>query len=149
MMDIIIFVMKISLSPDEFKETLISHHPNDPIFNDDVILLFGKRVCAGCLFAYPTALLTWYFLRPEGYVAIVVSIFLAIISQSRHFIHNRQINFFFRIIAGIAMGFGFGGLLWALNRHNIWAILLLLISAGTYAAIKYHTMRQKWSQKKF
>lgn len=140
--------MKISLSPDEFKELLISHHPDDPVFNDDVILLFGKRVCAGCLLAYPTAFLTWYFLRPEGYEAIVISILLAIISQGRRFINNREINFFFRFIAGIALGFGFGGLLWALNTHNISAILLLLLSAGTYAAIKYYLMKRKWSLKK-
>ena len=141
--------MKISLSPDEFKEILISHHPNDPIFNDDVILLYGKRVCAGCLFAYPTAILTWYFLRPEGFVAIVVSILLAIISQCRRLINNRQINFFFRFIAGIALGFGFGSLLWALNTNNVCAILLLSISAGTYAVIKYHSMKEKWLLKKF
>ena len=136
--------MKISLSPDEFKEILISHHPNDPIFNDDVILLFGKRVCAGCLFAYPTALLTWFFFRPAGNEAIVVSILLAIISQGRRFFKNRRINFFFRFIAGIALGFGFGGLLWALDTQNTGAILVLLFSAGTYTAIKYHSMREKF-----
>lgn len=148
MVDIIIFVMKISLSPDEFKEILISHHPNDPIFNDDVILLFGKRVCAGCLFAYPTALITWILIRPQGFESIVIAILLAVISQTRRFIHEREINFLFRIVAGIALGFGFGGLLWALNTQNIFAILLLLISAGTYAVIKYHSMREKWSLKK-
>jgi len=133
--------MKISLSPKDFKEILLSHHPNKPCFNDDVVILFGKRICAGCLFAYPTALLTWFFLRPEGYEAIVISIFLAIISQGRRIISNRYVNFFFRFIAGISLGFGIGGLIWGISTFNIFAISLIILSGIVYAFIKYRSMR--------
>lgn len=48
---------KVDLSWDEFKELLISHHPNCKQFDDDVIRLFGHRVCEGCLLSYGGALI--------------------------------------------------------------------------------------------
>jgi hypothetical protein len=34
--------MRVSLSPQDFKELLLSHHPYRPCFDDDVIVLFGR-----------------------------------------------------------------------------------------------------------
>jgi uncharacterized membrane protein len=141
--------MKISLSPAEFTELLLSHHPNKPCFNDDIIIIFRRRICAGCLFAYPTAFIIWLLFKHEGFESIVIAILLAIISQTRRFIHQREINFLFRIVAGIALGFGFGGLLWALNTHNVFAVLLITLSAVIYAVIKYHSMREKFYKKSY
>jgi hypothetical protein len=58
--------MRVSLSPQEFKELLLSHHPNLPCFNDDVIIIFGRRICAGCLLGYPPAFSVLILLQPSG-----------------------------------------------------------------------------------
>lgn len=142
--------MKISMSPEEFQELIISHHPNHPCFNDDVVTLFGHRVCAGCLFAYPTALFVLVFFRPTGFEAIISAICLAIISQARQVIDYREINFFFRFIAGVALGFGAGGLIWAVRTQDLLAAVLILISGIAYASIRYLTMKRRievWQKK--
>lgn len=135
--------MKISLSPNDFWELILSHHPNNPCFDDDVIILFGHRVCAGCLFAYPTALFVLIFFRPTGFEAIITAISLAIISQARQLIDYREINFFFRFIAGVALGFGAGGLIWAIRTQDLLAAVLIFISGIIYASIRYLTMKRK------
>lgn len=137
--------MKVSLSPEEFRDILLSHHPDDPRFDDDVVILFGKRICAGCLFGYPAAFVTWYFLRPAGYEAIAISILLAIISQGRRLINNRHINFLFRSIAGIALGFGVGGLIWGISTSDIFAISLIILCGLLYAYIRYCSMKSHFN----
>ena len=138
------------MGPEEFWELILSHHPDYPCFDDDVVTLFGHRICAGCLFAYPTALFILVFFRPTGFAAIFAAIFLAIISQARQLINNRGINFFFRFIAGIALGFGAGGLIWAIQTQDLMAAFLIIISGMAYALIRYLTMKrriEKWRKK--
>ncbi|PKL64096.1 MAG: hypothetical protein CVV32_10590 [Methanomicrobiales archaeon HGW-Methanomicrobiales-3] len=135
--------MKISLSPNDFWELILSHHPNNPCFDDDVIILFGRRICAGCLFAYPTALVVLLAFRPTGPEAIIAAIALAIISQTRQLIDNRNLNFGLRFVAGIALGCGAGGLLWAVQAQNIPAVLLIFLFGSIYAIIRYYSMKAR------
>jgi len=137
--------MKISLDSKKFNEILLSHHPDLPCFKDDVVFILGKRVCAGCLFAYPTAILFWFFLRPEGFESIIIAIALAIISQTRRLGHNRYLNFLFRFIAGVALGFGLGGFLWAITSRDMLGIIVIIAGGSVYAMIKYFSMRRKLS----
>jgi len=137
--------MKISLDPKEFNEILLSHHPDLPCFKDDVVVIFGRRICAGCLFAYPAAILFWFFFRPEGFESIIIAIALAIISEARRFCENRYLNFFFRFIAGIALGFGLGGFLWAIRYHDMTGIIIVIAGGCVYAMIKYFSMQKKLS----
>jgi uncharacterized membrane protein YgaE (UPF0421/DUF939 family) len=94
------------------------------------------------LLAYPTAAVTWFLVKPEGFESIFIAIILAVISQTRQFIKHRHVNFLFRMDAGVALGFGFGGLLWALKTHNTSVIMLIIISGVTYALIKYYSMKE-------
>jgi hypothetical protein len=135
--------MKVSLSPQDFKELLLSHHPNRPCFDNDVIILFGRRICAGCLFAYPTALAVLLIFNPFGMNSIFIALILAVISQFRRLTKNRVIQNFFRFIAGIALGFGLGGVYWAVINGQWFMVILLIIGAGLYALLKVQSMKRK------
>lgn len=135
--------MRMSLNPQEFKELLLSHHPNLPCFADDVIILFNRRVCAGCLLAYPTALLVLIILQPSGYESILLALVFALLSQLRRCTKVLFIQHLCRIVAGLALGFGLGGAYWAfINGHWI-AILLLFLGAGIYIILKAYSMKTK------
>lgn len=135
--------MRISLNPQEFKELLISHHPNLPCFDDDVIILFNRRVCAGCLLAYPTALFILIFLKPSGYESIFFAIIFALLSQIRRLTKVRIIQHLCRVLAGIALGFGVGGGYWAITNDQWFAVLLLILGAGIYILLKAYSIKTK------
>jgi hypothetical protein len=136
-------IMKISLDPAGFWDLALSHHPDLPCFDDDVVILYGKRICAGCLFAYPTALLVLFFFRPSGYESIIISILFASFSMSRKLIRNRYINFFFRLVAGVALGFGVGGLIWAIQNHQVFAMVIIASGGCIYGIIRFFSMKRK------
>ncbi len=140
--------MRVSLNPQEFKELLLSHHPNIPCFNDDVIVLFNRRICAGCLLAYPTALLVLILLKPSGYDSIFFAVIFALLSQLRRLSKIIIIQHACRIVAGIALGFGLGGGYWAIVNDQWVAVLILVISAGIYVLLKAHSIKNKLSNKK-
>jgi hypothetical protein len=135
--------MRISLNPQEFKELLLSHHPNQPCFRDDVIILFNRRICAGCLFAYPTAILVLILLKPSGYESIFFALVFTLISQFRRFSKSLMIQHLCRIIAGIALGFGLGGAYWAIINDKWFAVLLLVFGAGIYILLKAYSISNK------
>jgi hypothetical protein len=135
--------MRVSLSPQDFRELLLSHHPNRPCFDDDVIILFGRRICAGCLFAYPTALLILLIFNPSGMDSIFIALILAGVSQFRRLTKNRALQNFFRVIAGIALGFGLGGAYWAVTNGQWFMVILLIMGAGLYASLKVQSMKRK------
>jgi len=135
--------MRMSLNPQEFKELLLSHHPNLPCFNDDVIMLFNRRVCAGCLLAYPTALLVFILLKPSGYDSIFFALAFALLSQFRRLSKNIIIQNLCRIVAGIALGFGLGGVYWAFITGQWFAVLLLIAGAGIYIISKAYSIKTK------
>lgn len=134
--------MKISLSPGEFSELLLSHHPDDPCFDDDIIKIFNKRICAGCLLAYPTAFIILLLLKPGGLESIIFALVLTIISQLRRFSQSRKVKMFFRFVAGIGLGFGIGGMLWVINTQNWPLFLLLLLGAGFYGFLKIYYIKR-------
>lgn len=140
--------MRISLNPQEFKEILLSHHPNLPCFNDDVIILFNRRVCAGCLLAYPTALLVLVLLKPSGYESIFFALVFALISQLRRLSKVRIIQHLCRVLAGIALGFGLGGGYWAITNGQWLAVLLLILGAGIYIILKAYSIKTKLTSNK-
>ena len=135
--------MRMSLNPQEFKELLISHHPNLPCFDDDVIILFNRRVCAGCLLAYPTALFILIFLKPSGYESIFFTIMFALLSQLRRLSKVLIIQHVCRVLAGIALGFGIGGGYWAITNGRWFAVLLLISGAGIYILSKAYSIKTK------
>ena len=134
--------MRISLSPEDFKELLLSHHPDLPCFDDDVVVLFNRRICAGCLFAYPTALIVFFIVRPEGIGSIALALVVAAISQLRRLTKNGFVRHLFRITAGIALGFGIGGGYWAVTTGNWLLVLVLASGACMYALMKALSMKR-------
>ncbi len=135
--------MRMSLNPQEFKELLLSHHPNRPCFDDDVIVLFNRRLCAGCLLAYPTALLVLIFLKPSGYESIFFALLFALLSQLRRLTKVLIIQHLCRVLAGIALGFGIGGGYWAITNGQWLAVLLLISGAGIYILSKTYSIKKK------
>ncbi len=135
--------MRGSLNPQEFKELLLSHHPDLPCFNNDVIILFNRRICAGCFLAYPTAFLVLIFLRPSGYESIFLSLAFGLISQLRRLSKVLIIQHLCRIVAGIALGFGLGGLYWAIINGQWVAVLFLVSGAGIYILSKAYSVKTK------
>lgn len=133
----------MSLNPQEFKELLLSHHPILPCFNDDVILLFKRRVCAGCLLAYPTALVVLILLKPSGYESIFFALVFALLSQLRRLSKNLIIQHLCRIVAGIALGFGLGGGYWAIINGQWLAVGVLVAGAGIYIISKAYSIKSK------
>jgi hypothetical protein len=135
--------MKVSLSPTDFKELLLSHHPNLPCFNDDVIILFNRRICAGCLLAYPTALAIFFLLRPAGIDSIIIALLLAALSQLRRLTKNPLIQNFFRMIAGIALGFGIGGGYSAIITNDWLLVMALAAGSCVYTLLKVRSIKHK------
>ena len=140
--------MRMSLNPQEFKELLISHHPNRPCFDDDVIILFNRRVCAGCLLAYPTALIILIFLKPSGFESIFFALMFALLSQLRRLSKDLIIQNLCRVLAGIALGFGIGGGYWAITNGQWFAVLLLISGAGIYVLSKAYSIKTKLTSEK-
>lgn len=135
--------MRVSLSPQEFRELLLAHHPDLPAFKNDVIVIAGRRVCAGCLLGYPAALGTLVLLRPSGFESIPAALLLALVSQLRKVSGTTTIQHLGRILAGVALGFGLGGAWWA-AVNGVWAALLLLAAgAGIYLFIRVWSMKRE------
>jgi hypothetical protein len=141
--------MRVSLNPEEFKELLLSHHPNFPCFNDDVIVIFNRRVCAGCLLAYPTALGVLILFRPSGYESIFLALGFAILSQLRRLSKNVIIQHLCRFIAGIALGFGLAGGYWAIINDKWLLVAALILGAGIYVISKAYSIKSKLNCKEF
>ena len=135
--------VRVSLSPQEFRELLLSHHPNQPCFDDDIIVLFNKRICAGCLLAYPTAVLILFLFRPSGIESIYIALIFAVFSQIRRLSKNIILQHFCRIIAGITLGFGVGGGYWALMNGQWLAVFLLILGALGYTLSKTYSIKNK------
>ena len=135
--------MRVSLNPQQFKELLLSHHPNLPCFNDDVIVIFNRRVCAGCLLAYPTALGVLILFHPSGYESIIIALGFALLSQLRRLSQNVNVKHLCRFIAGIALGFGLGGAYWAIINDKWLLVAALMIGAGIYGILKAYSIKSK------
>jgi len=119
-------MFRVSLGPDEFKELLLSHHPNMACFDEDVILIKKHRVCLGCLTTWPLALIIFFVFLPIYSQAVYLAILFFCISQLRRLIKNRKIQIFLRLFSGLAVGFGFGGFIWAIFNNQFYLILLLI-----------------------
>lgn len=135
--------LRVSLNPQEFRELLLSHHPNMPCFDDEVIILFHRRVCAGCLLAYPTSLLVLFMFHPFGLESVLFALLFAGISQIRRLSKNIIVNHGCRLLAGIALGFGIGGGFWALINSQWFAVFALSIGAIVYLILKVWSIKTK------
>ena len=135
--------MRASLSPQEFRELLLSHHPDLPGFKNDVIVVCNRRICAGCLLGYPVALFTLLLLRPSGIESIVFSLGFALLSQFRRLSNSRVVWHLGRIVAGIALGFGLGGAWWAYMNAEWYALLFLAAGAGIYLLLRAWSMKRE------
>jgi hypothetical protein len=138
--------LRVSMSPQEFRELLLSHHPDLPCFDDDIIVLFNRRICAGCLMAYPTALLVLLCFRPTSIESVYLALAFAVVSQIRRLRKNIIVQHLCRIIAGIALGFGIGGGYWAIVNGQWLIVVLLLCGAVAYTLLKAVSIRDKFTR---
>jgi len=83
-------------------------------------------------------------MRPTGTGSIIIALLLAAVSQFRRLTKNRVIQHFFRLVAGIALGFGLGGGYWAVTSGRWFMVILLLCGAGLYALCKIRSMKRAW-----
>ncbi len=127
---------RVSIGPAQFRELLLSHHPDHPSFDNDIIRIQGRRICAGCLLAYPAALFVLVLFHPTGIGSVLLALLLAALSLLRRFTTQASVQHGFRVLAGIALGFGIGGGIWAVEQGR-WAVCLVLVAgAVAYAGIK-------------
>lgn len=139
--------MRIFPISQKYKELLLSHHPDLPCFQDDVIIRFNRRICAGCLLGYPAAIITLMIFQPFWQEGIFLSLFFALISQTRRLSpRNRLLQHYCRILAGIALGFGFGGLVWAFAYQQWFWGALLVFGALFYFGMRIIIMKKKIDQ---
>lgn len=138
--------MRASLSPQEFWELTLSHHPDLPCFKDDVITLLNHRICAGCLFGYPTAIMVLFLFRPSGYESIIAAIIIASISQLRRLFQNVWIRHVGRFFAGIALGCGLGGAYWGLSNSQWPAVILIFLGGLVYLAFKIYSVKKVFQE---
>jgi hypothetical protein len=50
---------------------------------------------------------------------------------------------FFRFIAGIGLGFGIGGMLWAINNQDVLLFFVLILGAGLYGFLKIKSIENE------
>jgi len=115
-------------------------------FENDVVIINNRRVCEGCLFAYPTALITatlLFFLGITGATTIYAAIVIAAVSQARRLTKNAWFRRFCKVLAGVALGFGITGLFWAAAAEQYFWIGLILFGACTYAVARYYYIKKK------
>lgn len=74
--------------------------------------------------------------------SIIIALLLAAVSQFRRLTKNRVIQNFFRLAAGIALGFGLGGGYWAVTSGLWFMVILLLCGAGLYGLFKIQSMKR-------
>jgi fatty acid desaturase len=120
-------MFRVSLGPDEFNELLLSHHPNMKCFDEDVLVIKGHRICLGCLTTWPLAIIVFCIFLPIYQNGIYFALIFFVISQFRKLFKKKKIQIFFRLFSGLAVGFGLGGLIWAVNNNQFFLIILLLI----------------------
>ncbi|MEM3370064.1 MAG: hypothetical protein QXE90_04425 [Candidatus Micrarchaeia archaeon] len=135
--------MKTSLAPNEFIELMLSHHPDCQCFKDDVFVICGRRICNGCMIAYPVAILTLILFNPTGIESVALAVFLSFLSLMRRLTNESKIKLLFKVIAGFGLGFGLGGMWWAINIGNWLIIILMIIAALIYLFIRFHSIKQK------
>jgi hypothetical protein len=126
------------------KYFLLSHHPDLPCFRDDVIVLFNTKICAGCFFAYPTAIIIILLLHPFWSESIGISLFFALLSQLRRVFSNYPMfGNYCRFLGGVALGFGMCGFVWCVKYGQWLQIALLLTGAIIYSLLKILAMAKK------
>lgn len=135
--------MRVSMSPEQFRELILSHHPDHPCFADDVIVLFNRRICAGCLLGYPAALIVLLLVRPSGYESIFLALVLALASQLRRLSDRTIVRHLGRLVAGVALGFGLGGGIWALVNGEWFGVGILAAGAAVYLFMKIRSVKRK------
>jgi hypothetical protein len=108
-----------------------------------VIVIFNRRVCAGCLLAYPTALVVLILLQPSGYESIFFALLFALLSQLRRLSKDVIIQHLCRIVAGIALGFGVGGGYWAVINGQWFLVFVSITGAGLYVISKAYSITSK------
>lgn len=138
---------KLDLSWDEFKELLISHHPNCKQFDDDVIKLFGHRICEGCLLSYGGALIGGTILYLFGDYLNINSLLLFILLLFPFgFIKKVTDNRLAIRVGKILMGFCIPLTLLTITKiRNIVMLIFFLIFisllVATYLYYRYNRMK--------
>ena len=94
---------------------LISHHPSCERFSHHVVKVGKHHVCMGCLFVYPSALVTilailmvrLYLVLPFVQVVVLASVTFAIAVARRYLwkgLRNKAVHLLFRLVLGVSLG---------------------------------------------
>ena len=99
----------------ETSSLLLSHHPACGRFGHHVVRIMGRDVCMGCLFVYPSALVTMLvllFLAPVVHLsylhifALGCALFAIAVARRAFWtgLRNKMAHMTFRIVLGVSLG---------------------------------------------
>ena len=128
----------------------MAHHPDCERFEDHVVRIRGTRVCMGCLFTYPPAIVlvaAVLLLRPAflpGYhvlFALTCLIFCLLLLRKVLFKKplEKSWGIFFRLIRGMGLGLGVVSILLAEGKPRMLLAATLgvvLLSYSIYSGLK-------------
>jgi len=110
---------------------LISHHPLCGRFNDHMIDLAGRKVCLGCLFVYPSMVVTLIFIAILTHfytINYIISLEFAIITFLINLLRIKQIkNKIFSILLRIDLGISLGLAIYTIWVAPVWIPKLVVI----------------------
>jgi len=123
---------------------LLSHHPRCEKYESHVVEIKGYKVCMGCLFTYPSALITilianllyftnLYDFRILFYLGLA---FFGIALIRKFFLNDRnlskKVHILFRIILGVSLGFEISAIEYASGTARLFLIVFVAAVIITY-----------------
>jgi len=136
------FSKKLSLSKEEFFEILLSHHPNTPEFEGDIIRIGKHRICEGCLIGWSVAILFFLINPVQNELYLPLAFIFMFTSLLRKLWINKYFKYLCKFFAGLAMGAGFRALDYAILTLNYLNMILLALGVVIYSIFRIYKLKK-------